>query len=181
MVWSDPFIDPFISWTTLWRLMRDELNSELKQIERLARAEKYEEPLRLADTLVASHPEDPGVWSTRGYINGRHGDVPAAISDLSKCVELRGNDPDDFFTRGRLLFKAGRYEEAVWDFTRVVQLCDAYESDYYRQAAYFFRADACVRLGQYEKARADCRRVTDRGPVWTDKLRTIDEILDECR
>jgi len=161
--------------------MRDALNSELKQIERLARAEKHEEALRRADALVAGHPEDPGVWSMRGYINGRNGDLPAAISDLSKCVELRGNEPDDFFMRGRFLFKAGKYDEAVSDFTRVLELCDLHNSDYYRQSAYFFRADAYVRLGRNDKARADCRRVVDRGPVWTDKLRTIDEILDECQ
>lgn len=161
--------------------MRDKIDTELNEIERLARAEKHEEALRRADLLAASHPEEPGVWSTRGYVNGRHGDLLDAISDLSRCIDLRGNEPDDFFTRGRFLFKAGRYDEAVSDFTRVVELCDAYESDYYRQAAYFFRADAYARLGLYEKAKADCRRVTDRGPVWTDKLRTIDEILDECR
>jgi len=160
--------------------MRDEVNAELKQIEKLARAEKHEEALRRADALAASHPREAGVWSTRGYVNGRQGDLPAAISDLSKCIELRENEPDDFFTRGRFLFKAGRYEEAILDFTSVLQLCDSYNSDYYREAAYFFRADAYVRLGQYEKARDDCRRVVDRGPVWTDKLRTIGEILDDC-
>jgi tetratricopeptide (TPR) repeat protein len=161
--------------------MSDKIDAELKEIERLVRAEEYAEALRRADLLVARHPEAPAVWSTRGYVNGRRGELPDAISDMSRCIELRGNEPDDFFTRGRLLFKAGRFEEAVADFTRVVQLCDAYESDYYRQAAYFFRADAYARLGQYEKARADCNRVTVRGPVWTDQLRTIDEIRDGCQ
>jgi predicted Zn-dependent protease len=104
--------------------MHDEIQSELKEIEKLARAEKHEEALQRADTLAASHPGEPGVWSTRGYINARHGDLPAAISDLSRCIALRGNEPCDFFTRGRYLFKAGRYEEAVSDFTRVLELCD---------------------------------------------------------
>lgn len=161
--------------------MRDEINAELKQIERLVRAEKHEEALRRADVLAASHPEEPRVWTTRGSVNARQGELPAAISDLSKCIELRGNEPDDFFTRGRFLFKVGRYEEAVSDFTRVLQLCDSYNSDYYREAAYFFRADAYLRLRQYENAREDCHRVLDKKPFWTDRLRTIDEILDECQ
>ncbi len=161
--------------------MQDEISAELKQIEKLAFAQKHEEALRRVDALAASYPEEPGVWFTRGYVNSRLGDLPAAISDLSKCIELREVEPDDFFTRGRFLFKSGRYEEAIRDFTHVLQLCDSYNSDYYRQAAYFFRADAYVRLGQYKKARDDCRQVVDRGPVWTDKLRTIEEILNECR
>jgi tetratricopeptide (TPR) repeat protein len=158
-----------------------DIHSELKEIEKLARLESYHEALRRADALAVSHPDEPAVWTTRGYVNGRQGDLPAAISDLSRCIDLRGNEPDDFFTRGRFLFKAGRYDEAVSDFTRVLQLCDTHNSDYYRQAAYFFRADAYARLSQYDKARADCCRINDRGPVWTDKLRTIDDILDECQ
>jgi tetratricopeptide (TPR) repeat protein len=161
--------------------MREEMQSELKAIEKVARSEHYLEALQRVDALAACHPEEPGVWATRGYVNGRQGDLLAAISDLSRCIGLRGNEPDDFFTRGRFLFKAGRYDEAASDFTHVLELCDSHNSDYYRQAAYFFRADAYVRLGQYDKARADCRRLVDRGPLWTDKLRTIGEILDECQ
>src|ERR1700720_344496 len=140
--------------------MHDKIQSELKEIEKFARSENYCEALRRADALAASHPDEPDVWCTRGYVNGRQRDLSAAISDLSRCIGLRGNEPDDFFTRGRYLFKAGRYKEAVSDFTRVLQLCDNYNSDYYRNAAYFFRADAYVRLGQYDKAKADCHRVT---------------------
>ena len=161
--------------------MQSEIQSELKEIEKLARAENSDEALRRADVLAGSHPEEPSVWSMRGYVNSRQGDLQTAISDLSRCIDLRGNEPDDFFTRGRFLFKAGRYEEAVSDFTRVLQLCDSYNSDYYRQAAYFFRADANVRLGEYDKARSDCHQVTNKGQLWTDKLRTIDEILAECQ
>src|SRR5690242_13331454 len=136
--------------------MHGEIQLELKEIEKLARAEDSAEALRRADALANKHPNEPGVWSTRGYVNGRRGDLPAAISDLSRCIDLRRNEPDDFFTRGRFLFKARRYGEAVSDFSCVLELCDRYDSDYYRQAAYFFRADAYVRLGEYDKARADC-------------------------
>lgn len=155
--------------------------AELREIERLARLENYQEALRRADVLACSHPSEPEVWATRAYVNSRQGDLSAAISALSRCIDLRRNEPDDFFTRGRFLFKAGRYYEAISDFTKVLQLSESYDSDYYRQAAYFFRADAYVRLRQYEKARADCNQVVDRGPVWTDKLRTIDEIKQECQ
>jgi len=161
--------------------MHNETQSELKEIEKLARMESHHEALRRADALAASSPDEPEVWATRGYVYGREGDHSAAISDLSRCIALRGDEPKDFFARGRYFFKAGRYDEAVSDFTRVLELCDAYNSDYYRETAYFFRADAYVRLGQYDKAKADCHRVTDKGRLWTDKLRTIDEILAECQ
>jgi tetratricopeptide (TPR) repeat protein len=160
--------------------MHDQMNNDLREIERLARMERYQEALLRIDALAASHPNQPTVWAARGYVNGRQGDLSAAVSDLTRCISLRENEPNDFFTRGRFLFRAGKYNEAISDFSRVLQLCDSYNSDYYRQAAYFFRADAYVRLKEHDKARADCRNVVDRGPIWTDKLRTVDEILDEC-
>jgi tetratricopeptide (TPR) repeat protein len=98
-----------------------------------------------------------------------------------KSIELGADEPDHFFTRGRLLFKAERYREAVTDFTRVLELCEKYNSDYYRDAAHLFRADAYVRLTEFAKAKADCDRVSDKGPVWTDQLRTKESILADCR
>ena len=128
--------------------MDHQMNSELRQISKLARADKYEEALQRLDALLTKHPAEPAVWSLRGYTNNSKGDLLSAVSDLTECIKFRRNEPDDFFTRGRILFKAGRLEEAIVDFTRVLQLCDDHRSDYYRQAAHFFRADAYVRLRQ---------------------------------
>lgn len=161
--------------------MNSATKSELKQIEMLARAENYHEALSRADALVAEQPTEADAWATRAYVQGRQGDILAAISDMDRCLELRRQEPNDFFTRGRLLFRAGRFKDAILDFSRVIQLCEHYNSNYYRQAAYCFRADAYLRVGQYREAQMDCRLVFDKEPFWTDKLRTIDEILDECQ
>jgi tetratricopeptide (TPR) repeat protein len=160
--------------------MCDNIQTKLHEIEKLARLENYERALVLIDQLAAAYPDKPEIWSTRAYVNSLSGNLNLAIVDMSKCINLRGNEPNDFFTRGRFLFKVGRYDEAILDFTVVLQLCDLHNSDYYRQAAYFFRADSYVRLNQYEKAKDDCKHIIDTGPLWTDKLRTVDQMLDEC-
>jgi len=91
-----------------------------------------------------------------------------------------GNEPDFFYTRGRLLFEETRYRDAVSDFTKVIELCDYHSSDYYRGGAHIFRADAYVRLKEFDKAKADCKHVKDDKPIWTDKLRTRADILADC-
>lgn len=90
-------------------------------------------------------------------------------------------EPDYYYTRGILFFKISRYTEAVRDFTEVLRLCDFHNSNYYREGAHFFRADAYVRLKQYDEARADCAHVRDDFQTWTDSLRTKECILNECK
>jgi tetratricopeptide (TPR) repeat protein len=160
--------------------METTLKSKLDAIDDLARKDDYGEALRRVDQLIEEHPAEPWTWRTRAYINSRQGNVDAAIADMSQAIEKGEKEPDFFYTRGILCFEEGRYKEAVSDFTKVIELCDLHGSDYYREGAYFFRADAHVRLGEFAKAKADCGRVKDDMRTWTDKLRTKSDILGDC-
>jgi tetratricopeptide (TPR) repeat protein len=152
---------------------------ELEEIKDIAKTEDYIEALRLVDDLILHNSHEDKIWATRAFINSRKGDREAAIVDWSKAIGLC-EEPHYFYMRGHDLFNVGRYREAISDFTKVIALCDMYKSDYYRGPAYFFRADAHVRLREFDEARLDCAYVRDDMQTWTDKLRTRADILAEC-
>ncbi len=153
----------------------------LAEIDAMVRNEKYEEALDRVDELARMYPDEASIWRTRAYAKSRQGDLSAAILDVTKAIGICNIEPDYFFTRGILLFKQGNYSDAVEDFTRVLELCDLHSSDYYREGAHFCRADSFLRLGEWEKATADCARVKDGMRAWTDRLRTKEEMEGECR
>src|SRR5689334_6881992 len=160
--------------------MADDLSCSLNKIAALADAGKFEEALQGTENVLEQFPSRPEVWQLRAHIFRQQGDIGRAINERTKAIELSGKEPHYFYMRGIDLFGLGKYEQAVSDFTKIIELCDYYKSDYYREGAYFFRADAYVRLKEYELARADCARVRDDFRTWTDRIRTKTDILAEC-
>jgi len=158
----------------------DKLAKELKKVNDMARADRYADALRCLAELEVAFPHEAKIWATRAYVNGRSGDRQAAIADWTNAIGLCDKEPHYFYVRGSEFFKLGQFRKAIADFTKVIELCDFYDSDYYRESAHFFRADAHVRLKEFEKARADCLHLRDEKPTWTDKLRTKAEIIAEC-
>jgi tetratricopeptide (TPR) repeat protein len=157
----------------------DTICMELQRIKDIATKENHAEALRLLDGLLRLDPQEHKTWAVRAFVNEHQGDKAAAINDWSQAI-LFCEEPHYFYMRGINLFQLGRYKEAILDFSKVITLCDLYNSDYYRGPAYFFRADAHLRLGEFEKARLDCANVRDDMQTWTDKLRTKADILAEC-
>jgi tetratricopeptide (TPR) repeat protein len=155
-------------------------SDELRVIKDLAAVHNYTEALRLLDDLAARHPREPQIWVERAYINGGQKDLEEAIADWSMAIELCDKEPHYFYMRGIEFFGLRQYRKAISDFTRVIALCDFHDSDYYRGPAYFFRADAHLRLGEVEEAKSDCMHVRDDMSTWTDKIRTKADMLAEC-
>lgn len=148
---------------------------------KLVGAGKHDEALVLIDNLMTESPENPWLWRYRSYVNSMRVRDEDALLEINRAIELASEEPDFFFTRGRIFFLAGEFKEAVADFTTVVQLGDAYGNDYYLEAAYMHRADAYLRRGEFEKAKLDCEHVRDQIRLWTDRLRTKADILEECQ
>jgi tetratricopeptide (TPR) repeat protein len=156
------------------------IKSELKLIERLAMQSRYAEAIRRLDEIEKASPHEARIWDTRAYVNSRMGAKDEAIANWTKAISICDKEPLYFYMRGIELFSLGRFRDAIGDFTKVIELCDYYASDYYRSEAHFFRADAHLRLGEFEEAKSDCARVPDAMRTWTDRLRTKAEILAQC-
>lgn len=155
------------------------ISLELEQVTDMARAGNYVEAFLLVDMLVRRDAQNADTWAARAFVNAHQGNRAAAIVDWSKAIGLR-EEPHYFYMRGTNLFQLGEFREAIANFTRVIQLCDAYKSDYYRGPAYFFRADAHLRLMEFDEAESDCMHVRDDMQTWTDRVRTKAAILSEC-
>ena len=152
---------------------------ELEKIKDLAKTGNYSEALLLLDDLIRINSKEDKLWAARAFVNTHQGNSEAAIDDWSKAIQLN-KEPHYFYMRGISRFQVSQYRSAISDFTAVIELCDKYKSDYYRSPAYFFRADAYLRLGEFDQAKSDCVHVPDNTQTWTDKLRTKADILAEC-
>ncbi len=157
------------------------MKTKLREIEGLANAGNYTEALQRLDKLATSNPDDAKIWTTRAHINGHQRNYEEAVADWSKAIALCDKEPHYFYMRGIDLFLLRKFESAVLDFTKVIELCDYYKSEYYREGAYFFRADAYLRLKEFEKGKSDCTHVSDEMQTWTDKLRCKADLLAECQ
>jgi tetratricopeptide (TPR) repeat protein len=156
------------------------MKEDLAKIECLAGKERYEEAITCLDELLEKYGNQSQVWELRAHVNALQGNSEAAVADLSRALKLKSDEPHPFYIRGIHLIKVARYKEAVADFTKVIELCDFYKSDYYREGAYFFRAEAYLRLGLYDMARTDCKHVRDDFSTWIDGMRSKQDILHQC-
>ena len=98
---------------------------------------------------------DPGfapALVNRAVLAYEQGDLDAAFSDLTRALELHGDDADVLYNRGFVLQRAHRFTEAVRDFTRALALPDADRPELLAR-----RAECLVALG--DAAQADGDRV----------------------
>lgn len=160
-----------------------ELDTTIKLAKQLAKNSRFVEALELLDKNVKSaavHPRVWKLWVCRAYVNDCRGDQASAVKDITRAIVLAPTEPDNVFTRGRYFLQLGRYDEAVEDFTITLRLCDTFNCDYYRAPAHFARADALIRLREYERAQDDLSNVPDGHRAWTDTVRTKEELLALC-
>jgi tetratricopeptide (TPR) repeat protein len=157
------------------------MKEQLGEIEKLTATGGHQEALRRLEQLAVKYPGDPRIWASRAFVLSHEGARASAVVDWSRAIELCSHEPHYLYMRGIDLFACGRFQEAISDFTNVLKLCDRYKSDYYRAPAHFFRADAHVRLREFDEAVIDCAHVPDDMRTWTDRLRSKADILSDCR
>jgi tetratricopeptide (TPR) repeat protein len=156
------------------------MHVEFDEIEKLAKKGRYKEAFEQLALLKARNPDEPKIWACQAFVIGRRGDLRAAIASWTRAIELCPEEPHYFYMRGIDFFNIKEYRNAVADFTKVIRLCAVYKSDYYREPAYFFRADAHIRLREFDKAKEDLSNVSEDARTWTDRLRSRAELLAEC-
>lgn len=155
-------------------------DSTLECAEEMARTGRYDEALCLLNELALVSPSEAEIWVARANVNTLKCDLDAAITDWTRVIGLCGTQPHYFFMRGVVLIQLGEFRKAVSDLTSVIELSDLYQSDYYRGTAHLFRAEAHLKLREFDNARRDCAHVDDDTRIWTDRLRTKADILAEC-
>jgi tetratricopeptide (TPR) repeat protein len=159
--------------------MNQTLDSKIKCIEERIHAGDPEAHNQVSK-LIEHYPNKVEVWALRAYLLGRKGNWGEAINDLTHALDLLPSEPGLFFDRGRYYAKIGEHQCAVDDFTNALELCVFHSNDYYRESLYFFRAEAYLRLGNKVAALEDLQGVRKDFSLWTNELRTKQELLDQC-
>ncbi len=160
--------------------MMSSLDTLISKAETLARAGDHESAMTIADELARQRPAEARVFSLRAYLYERVRNYPRAIAEASRAIAIDPLEPGFVFSRGRYYLHAGKYRHAADDFTTGLFLCDRLKDDYFTGAFHFLRAEAFVQLGRKNEALADLLQVRDDMKLWTVRLRTKSELLEEC-
>lgn len=78
---------------------------------------------RTLTAVLADAPDLATAWAARGLAAYQDGDLPAAVADLDRAIEL-ADDPTNRFNRGVALLAAGRFDAALTDLTLAVRAQD---------------------------------------------------------
>jgi tetratricopeptide (TPR) repeat protein len=96
--------------------------------------------------VVASNPNDPNAYNTRGAAYARVGRFQDAITDFSKAVQLNPGYAAAYTNRALAYRQIGKNQEAMADFTKAIQ------SDPNYGPAYLGRANLYRALDAYNEA-----------------------------
>lgn len=102
----------------------------------------------------ALNPNHFGAWALRGHLAYNAGKKLAAITYLSKAIEIRPEDPDPYFDRGNCWLQSEAFEKAIADFSISLRIVGNSNRDF-RAEALSKRAESYYRSGQVDRCMED--------------------------
>lgn len=160
-----------------------ELNRFLKKAYDYACKSDYPKALEICDWLIREVSTEMAGHRKRAAVREHMGDLDGAICDLQHVVAAESKEPADFYTLGVLQLQRGFTAEAVVSFSKAIEVGDEAGFDYYRKGSLLFRADAYLKLCEFEKAIADCSALPHGYQTYVggaSGMRTREEILSEA-
>lgn len=118
----------------------------------LWREGRYGEALVAYNRALDLRPDDPLTYNNRALLYVSTGNLPEALADANRAVEL-GRTANRLDTRGYVYLKLGRYQEALADYEEVFQLATQ-PSPYYHLG----RGLALTGLSDKTRARPDLEK-----------------------
>jgi tetratricopeptide (TPR) repeat protein len=138
-----------------------ELDALLKTVVIRVLERKYPEALAICDWLI----EDPATAVAgsreRSTVQELMGEAGAAIADLNKVIESGTVEPADFHALGILPLKNGDTAAAVESFTCAIDYGAQRQFNYHTNSSLLFRAEAFLKLTDYENALKDASRLPE--------------------
>jgi tetratricopeptide (TPR) repeat protein len=127
----------------------------------LAKQGKYDEAVEMCTKYIEAHPDRREGYKQRSYVFARMKLWMDAIKDVNTLIAIGHDEPDDYFSRGRWELMAGDISSSIEDFSNVIEIERDFQRKYYTESAYFYRANAYIEMGFFEKAIEDCREIRD--------------------
>lgn len=115
---------------------------------------KYDEAIKIMDRVIALDAAFARAYVTRGYckLHKSSSDLPGALADFTKAIELDPESAEARILRGEVLFSQRSYKAALADFERGVALDASYPR------ALYDRGMARLQTGDLGGAIADLDR-----------------------
>lgn len=133
-----------------------ELERLLKKAYDYACKSEYPKALELCDWLIQDKSTEMAGYRKRAAVREHMGDIDGAIADLQQIVSDNSKEPADFYGLGLLQLQRGLTAQAVASFTTAIEIGDKAGFEYYRQGSLLFRAEAYLKLCDFENAINDC-------------------------
>jgi tetratricopeptide (TPR) repeat protein len=161
----------------------DELASILKTAYNYACSENYEKAIELCDWLMQDFSTEIAGRRERAAVKTRMGDIDGAIIDLQYVVKADGLEPADFHALGMLLLRHGSTVEAIERFDQAVKVGEAAGHHYYTNSSLLFRAEAKLRICDFDEALKDVSGLPDGYKAYFSGagMRSKENIADEAR
>ena len=132
-------------------------------------------------SIVDKYPFYQQSWSSLSYIYIVLKDYNRSVIAMEKAVEIDPGDLGNVFGLGEAYLNALLYQEAIDSFTECISLSENSDNKSFLDASLFARGFCRYKLRYFDQAAEDLILVRDEGPVWFDKLRTKNELLELCQ
>lgn len=160
-----------------------DLNRILKKAYDYARMSDYPQALEICDWLIEDKSTAIAGYRKRAAVREHMGDFEGAISDLLYVVSNDTGEPADFYGLGILQLQQGATAQAITAFTKAIEIGREAGFEYYTQGSLLFRAEAYLKLCDFEKAINDCTALPDGYKTYmggASGMRSRENILDEA-
>ncbi|MEO6146340.1 MAG: tetratricopeptide repeat protein [Sulfuriferula sp.] len=159
-----------------------ELDRILKKAYDYACKTDYQTALEICEWLIQEKSTEMAGYRKRASVREHMGNFDGAISDLQHVVSFDAKEPADFYGLGLLQLQQGFTAPAVDSFSKAIELGSNTGFHYYTQGSLLFRAEAYLKLCEFEKAIEDCSALpTDyKTYVSSAGMRSKEDIFNEA-
>ena len=148
----------------------------------LAKDGRYDEAIKICSKYIEVYSDRREGYKQRSKIFGRMKLWENAIEDVNTLIRMGHEEPDDYFSRGRWNLMARHITSSIEDFTKVIEIESVLPNRYYTESAHFYRANAYIEIGFFQRAIDDCEKIRDGFKVHLmGKMMSKEDILSEAR
>ena len=121
---------------------------------------KEEEAHKALSKAIDKHEAHSHAYERRALVNLKLGNNEDAKYDFGKSIRINPENADAYFGRGAMRFLEKDFEGAISDFESCCKFAIAWQSVYWRSRRK--KAEAHIKLKQFDKAEFDLRYLTNR-------------------
>jgi len=133
----------------------------------------YKSPMDFYNSALALNPGSALAHNNRGFLKLNGSDLPGAIDDFSRAIQIRSEYEEAFCNRGIAKLQAGDQAGSIADFNNAISINSSYSMPYYQ------RGRAYYELHDYRRALADFSSYTSMSKEHIDEYNYIGKSMSQ--